>query len=114
MKKQNRKLYLSDNCGGDLQSKLSSTFVAHGQNLLYDFVVKKYHFEKKLCPIVSILSRFFSSCIELSATAINKLKFTTIMFSLIKYTYRFSHINIRINLKLIFINNLEIVDRKEL
>ena len=35
---------------------------------------------------------FFSSCIELSATAINKLKFTTILFSSFKYTYRFSHI----------------------
>ena len=28
MKNQNRKLYLSKNSGGDLQSKLSSTFVA--------------------------------------------------------------------------------------
>ena len=71
MKNQNRKLYLSKNSGGDLKSKFSSTFVANRQNLQYDFVVEKYHFEKKtmssfqllqFCRVFFQLRRAVSHC----------------------------------------------------
>ena len=110
MKNQNRKLYLSKNSGGDLQSKLSSTFVANGQNLLYDFVVKKYHFEKnyvqlfQFCRVFFQLHRAVSHCHQQTEVH-NNFVFINQMYILI-FTNN--------SLKLIIIINLKIVDGEEL